>query len=122
MCICLLCGTTLCSISCQANYSYSGQGNLNKHSKEKHSGTSVFLSVYTASIYIIKSPLNACIGPLYFDQFGESFDKKRKNWNDFYLDSEVFNKIRKMIINNTVAQEIIYASLREGVKYKEGIF
>jgi len=38
------------------------------------------------------------------------------------LDSEVFNKIRKMIINNTVAQEIIYASLREGVKYKEGIF
>ena len=38
------------------------------------------------------------------------------------LDYEKFEKLRNMILNNSIAQEIVYNQMKDGEKYKDGTF
>ncbi|KRX08493.1 hypothetical protein PPERSA_12974 [Pseudocohnilembus persalinus] len=122
LCLCLICGSCQCSITCENQFNAKNLGILNKHSIEAHCGSSVFLSLKTGKIYLVKHPMNFLDEYLYYDQYGQSFKKNSKDWNDFYLDTEIFNNLKKMVVKNAISQNICYYQTKYDKYYKNAVF
>ena len=49
---------------------------------------------------------------IFFDQFGEPFIKTFFNWDKFLIDKIKVEKVREIVFNRKIIQEIFYESQR----------
>jgi hypothetical protein len=67
LCLCLLCGETLCNINCDLAVK-APIGFLNQHANSFHGGSSIFVGVSYLIVYSVCSPHNAMdLETLYVD-------------------------------------------------------
>lgn len=66
------------------------------------------MSLKDGKVYLVKSPKNMVDEYLYYDEYGQHFKTSAKNWNSFYLDTDIFNSLKKIVCGETIAQEVYY--------------
>jgi len=121
--VCLICGVTLCKSLCKSLYKpeQTKIGNLNNHSSTYHSGSCAFVGTSPPIIFVVHFPKNIILNKsLYIDKYGQEFDLRSSNWEDFKLHYENYDFVRKILLTNRVAQEVWYEIQRTGQKIKDG--
>lgn len=121
LCLCLICGATICNRNCTQNIN--SIGNLNIHAKEKHCGCSIFINMQNKDIFFIASPKNfaeKCC--LYNDRYGQTVKLKSADWGSFVLNNDELNRVKEIVVKNGVAQEIWYKNVKNNLFFKAGVF
>ena len=87
-----------------------------------HVGCSAFISLENSCIFLINSPKNIDYGALYVDKFGQRFSKDTSmDWNKFILDRKMLYKLKEIIQNNLVPQEVCSYIVKSEKKINDAI-
>jgi len=54
------------------------------------------------------------------DKFGQEFETRNSNWEDFKLNNDTYELVKKIIVTNKIPQEVGYEILKSGHKIKDG--
>jgi len=125
-CVCLICGDVLCAVSCDSNTK--PVGNLNKHAKNYHMGTGIFLDFQQFFRSVIKAPLNTIHTgkDVYIDKLGQSIYSQLTthrnvaslDFKKFVLNGEFVQDLKEVINNQSLGKEYFRVSVVSGNLYK----
>jgi len=121
LCLCLICGVTICNRMCKQTQQI--KGNLNIHAIEKHCGCSVFINMQNSEIFFVASPMNhAQKSLIYSDKYGQNIKLKSADWGSFVVNNEEYDCIKEIVLKNCISQEICYRSLKDNTFFKPNVF
>lgn len=72
----------------------------------------IWLKTLHGTIYLNKNKMISIMASIFFDQFGEPFIKTFFNWDKFLIDKIKVEKVREIVFNRKIIQEIFYESQR----------
>lgn len=110
--LCLSCGEILCSQSycCQKTINNRNVGACTYHLSRCHGSTGIFLRIRECQIiflYVTADISRGCFKPApYVDEFGET-DPGFRRGNPMHLNKELYWKIRRQWLHQSVAEEVI---------------
>lgn len=130
--VCLLCGVILCMRQCEGSdlpngnlntilnsqfLTFLGQpGNLCQHMTQDHAGSSVFLNIMKGTYFLYERRRLYEFEGIYSDDYGMTLkDYKWKNpdLNTIQLNREVMNKLRTLLVDHKITEELVQRSLVE---------
>lgn len=106
--MCLCCGELLCPVDCKLDKKKKNIGNLNAHAKLLHAGKGGFMNMRDSLVILMNYPRSIAWGKIYRDSYGEMPNERTWKWEDFVLDTKMYNKIQDIIIGKRIPQEICY--------------
>ena len=106
--LCLICGEMFCSRVCAGSKPLQIKGNLYRHAKKKHAGSTVFVDIADTKILLVCKRNVAIWDFLYFDNLGQNKNLKSLKWNQFLVSDENKEKIREVLSKKELKQFIVY--------------
>ncbi|KAL4440883.1 hypothetical protein ABPG74_013864 [Tetrahymena malaccensis] len=121
LCVCLICGVQICSITCEQINIFSKQneqllktyvGNLNNHALNFHEGKTIFFNILENVLILIDSPMTIEYDHLYFDLIKQPMKidvmdySSAKNWREYSLDKQKLQFYQNLIIQRQIPNRI----------------
>lgn len=106
--LCLICGEINCSRVCPGSKPLQEKGNLHRHAKKKHAGSTVFVDIADTKILFVCKRSVAIWDFLYFDHLGQNKNSKSLKWNQFFISEENKEKIREVLSKKELKQFMAY--------------
>ncbi|EAR84996.2 zinc finger in N-recognin (macronuclear) [Tetrahymena thermophila SB210] len=121
LCVCLICGIQICSITCEKKNIFSKDnetlmrthvGNLNTHALDCHEGKTIFFNILENTLILIDSPMTIEYDHLYFDLIKQPMKidimdySSAKNWGEYSLDKQKLQFYQSMIIQRQIPNKI----------------
>ncbi|KAL4490360.1 hypothetical protein ABPG72_004399 [Tetrahymena utriculariae] len=121
LCICLICGIQICSITCEQKNIFSKEnemlikthvGNLNNHAQNCHEGKTIFFNILENVLILIDSPMTIEYDHLYFDLIKQPMKidimdySSARSWSEYSLDKQKLQFYQNLIIQRQIPNKI----------------